>query len=290
MGWTQQDAAKVWPWLLPLARPHITQYFKGGFNGSGENGIDLGMPAGTPVTALYAGTVLTSGYYGGGGVVTTESSVPGLGVASVYYQHLDLNAPAMVPGRKVKVGDVIGWSGGQLSGGHHPSEPRFSSGPHIEIGFNAPFGKNGLWHPLGPNVNPLPYLQKLVANGPSTTDIVTSSAPPPAQTVQTSFTNFTRGTGPVGDSFVAVETRLNDDMTIAYPSIGGDWTKIMPWNWGQTTQDVQQVVVQDIEALLLRGICILLGISIFLAFIFALAKPVAETALPVAGAAAALAA
>lgn len=298
MAWSSSDARKIWPYLLPLSAGHITQFFKGGWSGSGENGIDLGMPMGTPVTSLTAGTVLTNGYYGGGGVVTVESTLPlGIGVASVYYQHLDLNNPALTPGKTVKVGDLIGWSGGQLSGGHHPSSRQFSSGPHIEIGINAPFGKNGLWHPLGPNINPLPWLQYLVANGPSATDLA-GSLPAPVGGTPQALSNIIRGTGPVGDSFVAIEQRMDSLMQFAPLTVNNlSWTDFLPWNWANASQkvgqDVQAVIGRDIEAVMLRGTVIGIGFIIVVAFIInVLLATISDVAKPVvegAGAAAMLA-
>lgn len=289
MAWTQADAKKIWPWLLPLSGPpgHITQRFKGGFSGSGENGIDIGLPPGTPVTSLTAGQVLTNGYYGGGGVVTVESTLPlGIGVASVYYQHLDLNNPAMVPGHQVKVGEVIGWSGGQLSGGHHPSSRAFSSGPHIEIGINAPFSKNGLWHPLGPNIDPMPWLETLVAHGPNTTDIISSQ--PVIGTPLSSATATVRGTGPVAESWTAIEQRLDELMQFAPLDTSNlGWQDYLPWNWqeagNKVQQDVQTVIVHDIDAFILRSLFILVGIVIIIAFFVNLMMGAVEKVQPLAG-------
>lgn len=278
---------------MPLTAGHITQFFKGGFNGSGENGIDLGMPMGTPVTSLTAGQVLTSGYYGGGGVVTVESTLPlGIGVASVYYQHLDLNNPALTPGKQVKVGDVIGWSGGQLQGGHHPSSRAFSSGPHIEIGINAPFGKNGLWHPLGPCINPLPWLQYLVKNGPGTSDIV-ASQPTIVSAAPVAMTTMVRGTGPVADSWVSIEQRLDGLMKFAPLTVTGlGWQDYLPWNWAGAANDVQAqlkaALSQDIDAVILRSLCILLAVIIIIAFLVNLMKGAVEQAQPIVGSAAAI--
>lgn len=281
----ESDAQKLWPWLVPLTAGHITQFFKGGFSGSGENGIDLGMPMGRVITSLTAGTVLTNGYYGGGGVVTVQSTLPlGIGVASVYYQHLDLNNPAMTPGHIVKVGDVIGWSGGQLQGGHHPSSRQFSSGPHIEIGINAPFNKNGLWHPLGPNINPLPWLQDLVAHGPGTTDVVASAPNSPVQGVPQAITATVRGTGPVANDFMGIEQRWDSMCQFANLQVTGtSWTDWLPWNWGNINSQIQnaevtvgRVVFQDIEAFVIRATLFMFGVWIVLLFLYQLMKPAVE--------------
>lgn len=143
---------------------HITQRFKGGWDGSGENGIDVGMPTGTPVYAVAPGRVVGHGYYAGGGVVSIEQQK---GMVW-YYQHLDLAEPGIESGQvtTVQPGQLIGWSGGQLAGGRHPSSRKFSTGPHIEVGVNAPWG--GIWGPKedkGPNVDPLPFLEAIAQSG-----------------------------------------------------------------------------------------------------------------------------
>lgn len=149
-------------WLGEITQP---------FGVHGETGVDIGLPYHTPVYALTSGPVLGSGYYGGGGVVSQKSPLNLLnlitGQESVYYQHLDENAVSA--GQYVPRGGLIGYSGGQIGYGHHPSDPKFSSGPHIEVGINAPYG--GMWDPLGKNVNPKPLLQEIAQGG-------TGSGPP----------------------------------------------------------------------------------------------------------------
>lgn len=148
-----QQEARYW-----LA--NITQ----SFGQNGETGVDIGLPYHTPVYSLTGGTVLgRQDQYGGGGV-TSIGLDP---THSIYYQHM---ADIVVNvGQKINPGQLIGYSGGQLGYGDNPSSTRFSSGPHIEVGINAPFG--GAWHPLGANVNPLGFLQGIAGgtgNGPTT--------------------------------------------------------------------------------------------------------------------------
>lgn len=135
---------------------HTSSYFKGGFSGSGENGNDFAMPTGTPVYAVTSGTVVGAGYYGGGGVVSIQQ-YPG---HVWYYQHLDENVAQN--GQQVAAGELIGFSGGQNSGGQHPASPVFSGYPHIEVGLDAPWG--GIWGGgpnVGPNIDPRPALEGL---------------------------------------------------------------------------------------------------------------------------------
>lgn len=146
--------AQLQRWLA-----NITQHY----GQNGETGVDIGERYGTPVYAITEGDVVGAGVYDGGVVVSIASIINygGLNVASVYYQHMD--DWYVKVGQHVPVGFKIGISGGQLSGGKHPSKPRFSTGPHLEIGLNAPYG--GMWHPLGPNINPLPWLNSLLSAG-----------------------------------------------------------------------------------------------------------------------------
>lgn len=137
---------------------HTTQTFKGGYSGSGENGNDFGLPMGTPVYAVTGGKVVGAGYYGGGGVVSIEQ-YPG---RVWYYQHLDYDVG--MSGEQVSQGQLIGYSGGQLSGGLHPASSQFSGGPHIEVGIDAPW--SGIWGggpSVGPNIDPRPVLQALLS-------------------------------------------------------------------------------------------------------------------------------
>jgi murein DD-endopeptidase MepM/ murein hydrolase activator NlpD len=166
--WNATDAGTLWPWLLPLTAPHITWFYN-----SINRGLDIAEPFHTKITSLTSGTVIGVGYPDGiGGVVSVKSYIPFLGGwQSVYYQHLDDNLVSI--GQTINVGDVIGLSGGQISGGDHPCSPQFSTGPHITVGVNdwavAP------WNAIGPNVDPLPWLKDLVANGPPASDRVNST-------------------------------------------------------------------------------------------------------------------
>lgn len=127
---------KAW-YEYPITLPH----------GSSEKGVDIGTPFHTPITALYAGTVRWSGRTqwnsGGssGGEVTIVCNVPGRGILTSYYLHTDVNYVKV--GDTVQAGQLIALSGGQLSGGQWPVQntrkTTFSTGPHTEFGFNAPW-------------------------------------------------------------------------------------------------------------------------------------------------------
>lgn len=155
--------ANQWAWL---DLGNVTQRY----GQNGETGIDIGTPFHTPITSLTNGTIVgRQDQYGGGGIVSVQSKIAyptGSGgytdeVDSVYYQHLDMIYAQWKPGVTIHIGDVIGLSGGQLTGGNNPSQSKYSNGPHTEVGINAPYG--GAWHPLGVNRDPYPWLYSLVA-------------------------------------------------------------------------------------------------------------------------------
>lgn len=123
----------------PWYQAPITQY---------DEGIDLGMPAGVPITSLCAGLVVGAGFYGGGGVVTVRC--PGIG--DVYYQHLDRIYYGECNGAVngcgwASYGTVLGLSGGDCNWYFYgnPCVNGFSTGSHIEVGVNPDY--YGIWGP-----------------------------------------------------------------------------------------------------------------------------------------------
>lgn len=239
-----KQSGPFWPWLH-AGLQNVTQRF----GQNGETGVDMGMPMGTPITSLTDGQVLGMGYYGGGGVVSVKSSVQGK-TASVYYQHLDLISPTIAVGSTVKPGDMIGWSGGQLSGGHHPSTPQFSSGPHLEVGLNAPFG--GMWHPLGANRDPLPWLRYLDAHGPAAAALYDWLLPPGVKGAVSGS----------GNDWLPYLQAL--DARMQFPSQGID-----PFNAVGSTVGW---VTSSVEAFTIRAIVTIAGLLIVLAFLWNIIK------------------
>jgi hypothetical protein len=140
---------------------NISEYYHEVWHGFVEVGTDFGMNPDTPIYAVQGGRVLGANEhppgYGGGGVISVEAG-PTL---SEYYQHLDL--VEVKEGDHVSAGQLIGYSGGQLSGGHNPVTC-CSGGPHLEWGINANYG--GIWHPLGANIDPIPCLTAILNNTP----------------------------------------------------------------------------------------------------------------------------
>lgn len=114
--------------------------------GGGEYGEDVATPFHTQITAPYGGTVFNASYQPWGGEVGIQANVPGVGLVNEYVQHLDQLSVQV--GQTVSAGQLLGLSGGQTSGGSHPASPQYSSGPHTEVGFGAP------WIGGGQNFNP----------------------------------------------------------------------------------------------------------------------------------------
>jgi murein DD-endopeptidase MepM/ murein hydrolase activator NlpD len=114
--------------IVPVSGP-ITQLFgenpdvykKWGF--PGHNGIDYGVPNGTPVGAAVAGTVAAVSFENGGyGNYVKLSHMDGSKPYFTYYAHL---ASATVsPGQKVKAGATVGFS----------NNTGASTGPHLHFG------------------------------------------------------------------------------------------------------------------------------------------------------------
>ncbi|NTV44178.1 MAG: peptidoglycan DD-metalloendopeptidase family protein [Candidatus Yonathbacteria bacterium] len=122
----------------PLDKVVITQFFgntpfakSGAYNGSGHNGIDLGISVGTPVKASLSGTVQGSGntdaypgcYSFGKWILVKHHN--GL---STLYAHLSLIKVSA--GQAVTTGDIIGYSG----------NTGYSTGPHLHYAVYASQG------------------------------------------------------------------------------------------------------------------------------------------------------
>jgi len=132
---------------LPVNGP-ITQLFgenpqiykKWGF--PGHNGIDYGIPNGTPIKAAVAGTVALVGFENGGyGNFVKLSHVDGSKTYFTYYAHLA--SASVTAGQKVKADAVIGNS----------NNTGASTGPHLHFGLKID-GENP---PYKGYVDAMPY-------------------------------------------------------------------------------------------------------------------------------------
>lgn len=106
------------------------------YNGNGHNGIDIGMPVGTPVQAALSGTVLATGntdlahsasgaqcYSFGKWVMVKHAN----GLDTLYAHLSTINVSA---GQTVVTGDVVGYSG--MTG--------YATGPHLHFAVYASAG------------------------------------------------------------------------------------------------------------------------------------------------------
>src|SRR5260221_1564124 len=113
----------------------ITHGYIPGYQGPGTDtphyAYDLGTPFHTELTAPLAGTVKQADFAPWGGEVFVQpdnKSVP-----EYYMYHLDTEV--VHAGQHVAAGQELGLSGGQTSGGSHPAQPRYSTGPHTHVGW-----------------------------------------------------------------------------------------------------------------------------------------------------------
>lgn len=115
----------------PVTNVIITQYFgntafaqSGAYNGNGHNGIDLGIPIGTPILAAQDGVIK--------GIGNTDAQCPNASYGkwilvehpnglSTMYAHLSQHAVST--GQSVKRGEVIGYGG----------NTGYSTGPHLHF-------------------------------------------------------------------------------------------------------------------------------------------------------------
>ncbi len=128
----------------PLDKIYITTYF-GKVSGSAlriyasgsHNGIDFRASQGTPVKAMYSGTIEGTGntdeQKGCGSYGRWILIRHGNGLSSVYAH---LSSSIVTKGQAVKVGEVIGYSGG--TPGYFGSG--YSTGPHLHVGLFASQG------------------------------------------------------------------------------------------------------------------------------------------------------
>jgi len=117
----------VFQW--PLPNPYITQYFgytkfalSGAYGGSKHNGMDLGAPVGTKLSAPLTGTVrmvgntdLVAGCYSWGKWALIDHP-NGLSTMFAHMSHI-----SVVPGQKVATGQLVGYVG----------NTGYSTGPHL---------------------------------------------------------------------------------------------------------------------------------------------------------------
>ncbi|MBF6614701.1 MAG: peptidoglycan DD-metalloendopeptidase family protein [Chloroflexi bacterium] len=100
-----------------------------------HSGMDLGMPVGTPLTSPVAGVVIGAAYHTWGGQVDVRTSLGGQ-PRVLSYLHLSEVEPGLRLGQTLTAGARVGLSGG-VNSGAHPTQPQFSTGPHLHFELTA---------------------------------------------------------------------------------------------------------------------------------------------------------
>jgi murein DD-endopeptidase MepM/ murein hydrolase activator NlpD len=154
------SAKKQW-FSYPVSHGYIPSY-SASIPDTPHYALDFGTPQGTPFFFLESGTIRVADYAvwdgkAGGGEVFIQPDAGGPQEYGFHLDQVDVKA-----GQHVKAGDVVGYTGGQTAGGQHPTDPAWSTGPHLHFGLfsgyvNTPIGQR----PGGPD--PSPLIQKALA-------------------------------------------------------------------------------------------------------------------------------
>jgi len=142
---TATQSSPAW-YTFPISHGYITTY-QGVGTDTPHYAEDFEAPFHTSFFFLEPGTIQKADYQAWGGEVYEK---PDSGGPQEYVFHLDEIDVAQ--GQHVDAGQLIGLSGGQTSGGEHPTSIQYSTGPHIHFGefteyINSPDGEI----PYGPN-------------------------------------------------------------------------------------------------------------------------------------------
>lgn len=123
---TPSSAGLIWPVQGPITSPFGWRW------GRMHQGIDIGVPSGTPIHAAAAGTVLYCGWETGYGNLVVLDNGGNLATA---YAHQ--SAIAVTCGQQVGQGDVIGYVGctGHCTGPHLHFEVRINGNPVDPMGY-----------------------------------------------------------------------------------------------------------------------------------------------------------
>lgn len=137
----------------PITHGYITDY-QGPGTDTPHYAFDLATPLDTQFAFPKSGIITQADYAvwngkQGGGEIFLK---PDDGTDIEYAYHLDVIEPNIHSGSHVYAGQLVGLTGGQNTGGQHPTDPMWSSGPHLHVGYfeqyvNTPDGSR----PYGPN-------------------------------------------------------------------------------------------------------------------------------------------
>lgn len=252
------------------------------YNPPGEWGNDIGVACDSHVFSPYAGTVaaLTRTQDGKWGCVVAihlNEDVGPYTKPSFYIQHLDAMNPQLVVGGAVHVGTFIGWSGGENNTGQIPSGndapyhsingSQFSSGPHLELGFNGPNG--AAWAATGPSFNPHEFLVTRY-NALMSGSILVSGDTTPGQTVTLSqkavnllsFIPTLAGTTGTSMSFADLCARMDFAEEWVFYNPGGFLSNLNPLSGIEST--IGQIT-DNLPPIAVRGTILGLGVGLMVA-------------------------
>jgi hypothetical protein len=140
---------------------------------------------------------------------------------------------------------------------------------------------------MGPNIDPLPWLQGLVLKGPPAADIEQSgqgTAGTDGGALLNATANTVAGMGPVADSFAAIATAVDSAMQFRAVLNITSWQDAVNalFNPTKTAADAGENLGHDIGAVVLRSLVVVLGLVMIFAFLFHLTRPVRDVATEVA--------
>ena len=277
-----QNLASLFGWMARITNPSQS------YNPPTEWGNDLPVTCDTHVFSPYAGTLAGMQRYPDGmwGCVVSVRLAENVGPyvnPSFYVLHLDAINPQLVVNQVVQIGTFLGWTGGendtsQIPGGndapyHTIVGTRWSTGPHVECGFNCP--NLPAMTANGPSFDPHEYLlnryQQLIGG---TLHVAGDTTPGGTTTMTTLLQDYTPFMSSVTGSdmtFAELCNRIDYAMefTIEPPSVN-------PLDaWGHFTDQIGAIAVRGVWGSV--GI-LLIALALFVLII----RPTAKVATQVA--------
>lgn len=194
--------------------PHI--YKKWGF--PGHNGVDYGIPNGTPINAAAAGTINQVSFENGGyGNYVKIAHKDGSKTYYTYYAHLA--SAAVAAGQKVKAGQLIGYS----------NNTGASTGPHLHFGLKID-GENPAYKGY---VDPMPYFSGAAGDdGGTSTPVETAEGVSlPDLKFEVTFDTLNVRNGPGIEYSIVGQLTKGAKFTGKKLSSRSVWVEVEPGKW-----------------------------------------------------------
>lgn len=209
--------------IVPVNGP-ITQLFgenpeiykKWGY--AGHNGIDYGIPNGTPVGAAVAGTVAAVSFENGGyGNYVKLSHTDGGKPYFTYYAHLA--SAAVSAGQKVKAGTIVGFS----------NNTGASTGPHLHFGLRID-GENPAFKGY---VDPMPFFTTgdTDSDGTTATDLFPDAVTLPGLPLEVVFETVNVRNGPGVEFSIIGQLTRGAKLTGRRLHSKSVWIEFEPGKW-----------------------------------------------------------